>query len=198
MCVCAYMCAYRFKLLYVPSSKVETTGGIDDNENNALVNRRPDLVKFVNDEGGSLIALTQVRFTAACYNSAIREGLADETCISMYCGWVVAWRGRHCTAAMSPPPPLPSAGGPIQALPLAADAAELHAAELRGRADHPRRAHHLSCHHRCQPGTPVSVAAVAAHGASASNDWSARGRSLHIRMPARLAHGDGVEGQLCF
>lgn len=51
----------RYKLVYIPSSGRQTQGGITDAQNNAFVQRRADLVSFVNTLGGSLIALTQVR-----------------------------------------------------------------------------------------------------------------------------------------
>jgi cysteine-rich repeat protein len=49
----------RFALVYLPSSERHTLGGLTDSQISALNARQPDLARFVNERGGSLIALTQ-------------------------------------------------------------------------------------------------------------------------------------------
>ena len=55
-----HACACRYKLIYIPSSHRQTSGGITDEQNDALVSRKADLLDFVNNQGGSLMSLTQV------------------------------------------------------------------------------------------------------------------------------------------
>ena len=62
----AILAICRFKLLYIPSSGYHTGGGITDDVNNAVVANSHKIVRHVNDGGGSLIALTQVRHQLAC------------------------------------------------------------------------------------------------------------------------------------
>lgn len=57
----AAFAAVRYKLVYVPSSKVWTAGGITDSQSAALATRRSELLAYVNRLGGSVITLTQVR-----------------------------------------------------------------------------------------------------------------------------------------
>jgi cysteine-rich repeat protein len=49
----------RFAFVYLPSSERHTLGGLTDQQISALNARQPDLARFVNERGGSLIALTQ-------------------------------------------------------------------------------------------------------------------------------------------
>ncbi|KFA91233.1 HYR domain-containing protein [Archangium violaceum] len=49
----------RYALVYLPSSERHTIGGLTDQQISALNARQPDLARFVNERGGSLIALTQ-------------------------------------------------------------------------------------------------------------------------------------------
>ncbi|MFY0526636.1 HYR domain-containing protein [Archangium gephyra] len=49
----------RFAFVYLPSAERHTQGGLSDAQIAALNARQPDLARFVNERGGSLIALTQ-------------------------------------------------------------------------------------------------------------------------------------------
>jgi cysteine-rich repeat protein len=49
----------RFALVYLPSAERHTLGGLTEKQIAALNERQPDLARFVNVRGGSLIALTQ-------------------------------------------------------------------------------------------------------------------------------------------
>ncbi|MCY1073383.1 HYR domain-containing protein [Archangium lansingense] len=49
----------RFALVYLPSAERHTLGGLTEQQISALNARQPDLARFVNERGGSLIALTQ-------------------------------------------------------------------------------------------------------------------------------------------
>lgn len=49
----------RFAFVYLPSAEKHTLGGLTVQQIAELNKRQPDLARFVNDKGGSLIALTQ-------------------------------------------------------------------------------------------------------------------------------------------
>lgn len=49
----------RFAFVYLPSARLHTLGGLTEQQIAALNVRQPDLARFVNERGGSLIALTQ-------------------------------------------------------------------------------------------------------------------------------------------
>lgn len=49
----------RFAFVYLPSAEKHTLGGLTAQQIGELNKRQPDLARFVNDKGGSLIALTQ-------------------------------------------------------------------------------------------------------------------------------------------
>ncbi|HEX8439394.1 HYR domain-containing protein [Archangium sp.] len=49
----------RFALVYLPSAERHTQGGINTRQIAALNARQPELARFINEKGGSLIALTQ-------------------------------------------------------------------------------------------------------------------------------------------
>lgn len=49
----------HFAVIYLPSAERHTLGGLTGQQISALNTRRPDLVRFINEKGGSLIALTQ-------------------------------------------------------------------------------------------------------------------------------------------
>lgn len=51
---------HRFKMVYIPSAQTETRGGIRNDQNEAMVGRLADIVYYVNELGGSLVALAQV------------------------------------------------------------------------------------------------------------------------------------------
>lgn len=59
----------NYKVLYIPSAYINNGGvlvsGIDDWQNNALANRQADVVRYINQKGGSLIALGQSRLWRA-------------------------------------------------------------------------------------------------------------------------------------
>ncbi|GFR45633.1 hypothetical protein Agub_g7041, partial [Astrephomene gubernaculifera] len=54
----------RYKLLYVPSSVYQTDGGITDELHAALLSMKAKIVNFVNNNGGSMVVLTQAGFGA--------------------------------------------------------------------------------------------------------------------------------------
>ncbi|QRK11797.1 HYR domain-containing protein [Archangium violaceum] len=49
----------RFAFVYLPSADKHTLGGLSEQQISALNARQPDLAHFINERGGSLIALTQ-------------------------------------------------------------------------------------------------------------------------------------------
>lgn len=49
----------RYAFVYLPSAALHTVGGLSLKQIRELNLRQPDLVRFVNDKGGSLLALTQ-------------------------------------------------------------------------------------------------------------------------------------------
>ncbi len=49
----------RFAFVYLPSAERHTQGGINPRQISALNARQPELARFINEKGGSLIALTQ-------------------------------------------------------------------------------------------------------------------------------------------
>lgn len=49
----------QYAVIYLPSYERHTPGGLTDAQLDALATRQPDIAEFVNDRGGSLIALTQ-------------------------------------------------------------------------------------------------------------------------------------------
>lgn len=49
----------QFRLLYVPSSSKQTKGGVQNAQNDALMERAADIKNYVNVLGGSLVVLTQ-------------------------------------------------------------------------------------------------------------------------------------------
>lgn len=59
----------NYKVLYIPSAYVNnggvTVSGINDQQNVALANRQADVVRYINQKGGSLIALGQSRLQRA-------------------------------------------------------------------------------------------------------------------------------------
>lgn len=59
----------NYKVLYIPSAYINNGGvrvsGIDDQQNIALANRQADVVRYINQKGGSLIALGQSRLQRA-------------------------------------------------------------------------------------------------------------------------------------
>lgn len=63
----------RFKVIYIPSSTYMTGAGIDNVQNDALVQRKADLVYYVNELGGSLISLVQVRYTHTASQSTLAK-----------------------------------------------------------------------------------------------------------------------------
>lgn len=48
-----------YQLIYIPSDSNSTTGGIDLNQMTALNSRQADMMQYVNDLGGSVLALTE-------------------------------------------------------------------------------------------------------------------------------------------
>jgi len=59
----------KYKVLYIPSAFQNLDGiivnGINETQNNALVARRADITKYINNQGGSLVALGQSSLTNA-------------------------------------------------------------------------------------------------------------------------------------
>ena len=59
----------QYKVLYIPSALVNnggvTVNGINDAQNNVLAARKADIANYVNNLGGSLIALGQSRLVQA-------------------------------------------------------------------------------------------------------------------------------------
>ena len=59
----------QYKVLYIPSALVNnggvTVNGINDAQNNVLASRKADIANYVNNLGGSLIALGQSRLVKA-------------------------------------------------------------------------------------------------------------------------------------
>ena len=51
----------RYAFVYLPSADLHTPGGLSGKQISALNARQPDLVRFVNERGGSLLALTQAQ-----------------------------------------------------------------------------------------------------------------------------------------
>ncbi|KAG2433656.1 hypothetical protein HYH02_012584 [Chlamydomonas schloesseri] len=49
----------NYKMLYIPSGYSDTDGGLDISLNNALISIRSRIMDFVNNRGGSLVALMQ-------------------------------------------------------------------------------------------------------------------------------------------
>lgn len=53
----------QYRFIYIPTCSGQTDGGITDLQNNLLMGRRNDIKNYINNLGGSLIALTQSRLS---------------------------------------------------------------------------------------------------------------------------------------